>query len=81
MCLSEEIKDDCIAIIQKQIIMKIIIWWQESYKTSKRIWKDSRGMVLASPSASQTRGVVPISKPQKRSKMGVGESLYRKSSS
>ena len=27
-----------IAIIQKQII----IWWRESYKTSTRIWKDSR---------------------------------------
>ena len=27
------------AIIQKQIIIKIIIWWQESYKTSRWIWK------------------------------------------
>ena len=43
-------KDKCIAIIQKQIIMKIKIWWRESYKTLTRIWKNSRGMVLASPS-------------------------------
>ena len=38
-CLSEEMKDKCIAIIQKQIIMKIIIWWQEFHKTVMRIWK------------------------------------------
>ena len=37
--------------------MKIIIWWRESYKTSMRIRKDSRGMVLASPTASQARGL------------------------
>ena len=43
-------KDKCIAIIQKQIIMKIKIWWRESYKTLTRIWKNSRGMVLASTS-------------------------------
>ena len=30
ICLSEEMKDKCIAIIQKCIIAKIIIWWQES---------------------------------------------------
>ena len=48
-------KEKCIAITQKQIIMKIIMWWWESYKTSTRIWKDSRGMVLGSPSASQAR--------------------------
>ena len=29
-CLSEELKDKCITIIQKQIIMKISIWWRES---------------------------------------------------
>ena len=34
-------KDKCIAIIQKQIIMKIKIWWRESYKTLTRIWKNS----------------------------------------
>ena len=48
-------KDKYIAIIQNQIIMKIIIWSQEFYKTLTWIWKDSRGMVLASSSASQTR--------------------------
>ena len=47
--LSEEIKDKCIAIIQKQIITKIIIRWQESYKTSTWIWKDSRRMVFQTP--------------------------------
>ena len=52
--LSEEIKDKCIAIIQKQIITKIIIRWQESYKTSTWIWKDSRRMVLVSCSVIQT---------------------------
>ena len=30
ICLSEEMKDKCIAIIQKWVIAKIIIWWQES---------------------------------------------------
>ena len=40
---SEEMKDECIAIIQKQIIMKIIIWCWESYKTLTQIWKDSHG--------------------------------------
>ena len=34
-------KDKCIAIVQKQIIMKVFIWWRESYKTLTRIWKDS----------------------------------------
>ena len=48
---------------QKPIIMKIIIWWQESYKTSTWIWKDSCGMVLASPSATQTCDLDLISKP------------------
>ena len=48
-------KGKYIAIIQKQIIMKIIIWWQGSYKTSTRIWKDSREMVLANLIASQIR--------------------------
>ena len=43
--------------MQKQIIMKITIWWQESYKTSTRIWKDSCNMVLVSASNSQTRGL------------------------
>ena len=51
---SEEMKDKCIAIIQKQIILKITIWWREFYKISMRIWNDSRRMVLASPSVSQT---------------------------
>ena len=51
-------KYKCITIIQKQIIMKIIIWWQENYQTSMRIWKDSHGMVLVSPSMSQTRRLV-----------------------
>ena len=32
-CLSEEMKDKCNAIIQKQI-MKIIISWREPYQTS-----------------------------------------------
>ena len=50
-------KDKCIAIIQKQIIMKIINWWRESYKTWTQIWKYSRKIVLASPSTSQTRGL------------------------
>ena len=58
----KETKDKCIAIIQKQIDMKII-WWQESYKTSTRIWKDSRGMILVSPNTTQTRGSHRISKP------------------
>ena len=31
--------DKGIAVIQKQNIMKIIIWWQESYKILTRIWK------------------------------------------
>ena len=48
-------KDKCITIIEKQIIMKIINWWQESYKTLTQIWKDSCGMVLTSPTMSQTR--------------------------
>ena len=34
-------KDKCIAIIQKQVIMKTIIWSLESYKTLTQIWKDS----------------------------------------
>ena len=50
-------KDKCIAVIQKQIIMKIIIWWQDSYNNSTRIWKDSSGMVLASPRAAQAGGL------------------------
>ena len=29
-CLWEEMKDKCIVIIQKQIIMKSIIWWRDS---------------------------------------------------
>ena len=37
-----------------KINMKIIIWWQESYKILTQIWKDSCGIVLASPSGSQT---------------------------
>ena len=41
-----------IAIIQKQIIIKIIIQQQESYKT-----EDSCGIVLANPSPSQTHGL------------------------
>ena len=48
-CLSEKIKDKCISNIQKKIIMKIIIWLRESYKTLTWIW-----MVLAGPSVSQT---------------------------
>ena len=48
-------KDKCTAIIQKGIITKIIFWWQESDKTSTKIWKDPHGMVLASPSMSQTQ--------------------------
>ena len=48
-------KDKCIAIIQKQI-MKVIIWNQEPYNTLMGFWKDSHGMVLASPSPSQTPG-------------------------
>ena len=48
-------RDNGIAIIQKQNIAKMIIWRRDSYKTSTQIWKDSREMVLASPSASQTR--------------------------
>ena len=51
-------KDKCIAIIQTQIKRK---WW-ESFETSTQIWKDSRGMVFASPSASQTSR--RISKPE-----------------
>ena len=47
-------KDKCIAITQQQIIMKINSWCQKSYKTLRRIWKDSRGMVLASLGVSQT---------------------------
>ena len=35
--LSKEMKDKSIAIIQKQIIIKIIIWWRESYKTLMQI--------------------------------------------
>ena len=31
-------KNKYIAIIQKQILMKIIIWWRASYKTLTRIW-------------------------------------------
>ena len=31
-CLSEEMKDKCIAIIQKQITTKIFIWWRGSNK-------------------------------------------------
>ena len=50
-------RDNGIAIIQKQNIAKMIIWRRDSYKTSTQIWKDSREMVLASPSASQTRGL------------------------
>ena len=46
-------KDNCIAIIQKQISMKIIIWWRESHKTSMRTWNDSPGMILASPYCKQ----------------------------
>ena len=56
-CLSEEMKGKCIVINQKQIIMKIIIWWQESYKTLMWIWKDSCEMVLASSSVGQTRSL------------------------
>ena len=56
-CLSEEMKDKCIVINQKQIIMKIVIWWQESYKTLMWIWKDSCEMVLASSSVGQTRSL------------------------
>ena len=55
--LSKEMKDKCTAIIQKKIILKITIWRQESYKTSMQIWKDYHGMVLASPSESQTCGL------------------------
>ena len=43
-----------IAIIQKQIIIKIFIWWRESCKISTQIWKDSHGLVLVSPSVSHT---------------------------
>ena len=46
-------KDNCIAIIQKQVSMKIIIWWRESHKTSMRTWNDSPGMILASPYCKQ----------------------------
>ena len=38
--------------------MKIIISSQESYKIVTQIWKDSCEMVLASPRASQTCGLV-----------------------
>ena len=62
-CLSEEMKDKCIASIQKQIIMKTIIWRRESYKTSGQIWKDSRGMFVASPSASRLADSRRTSKP------------------
>ena len=41
-----------IAIIQKQIIIRIIIQQQESYYT-----EDSCGIVLANPSPSQTHGL------------------------
>ena len=51
-------KNECTAITQKQIIMKIIIWWREPYKKLTQIWKDFHEMVLTSPSASQTRAVV-----------------------
>ena len=37
LCLSEEMKDKYIAIIQKQINMKIIIWWREPEKTEKTL--------------------------------------------
>ena len=47
-------KDKCIAIIQKQVIIKTTILWLESYKTLTQIWKDSPGMVLGIPSTSQT---------------------------
>ena len=50
-------KDTCIAIIQKQIILKIIIW--ESYKTLMQIWKDFCRMILASPSEGQTCKLMP----------------------
>ena len=45
-CLLEEMKNKYIAIIHKQIIMKIIIiWWRESYKTAIKtlvewFWRD-----------------------------------------
>ena len=52
-----------IAIIQKQIIIRIIIQQQESYYT-----EDSRGIVLANPSPSQTHGLASNLSPnlQKR---------------
>ena len=46
-------KDKCIAIIQKQIILKINYF----DNSSMQIWEDFHGMVLASPSASQTLGL------------------------
>ena len=54
ICLSEELKDKCIAIIQKQIIMKIS-FGDEKLTKLQRESENSRGMVLASPSAGQTR--------------------------
>ena len=47
-------KDKCIAIIQKQIILKINYFDNFSIQ----IWEDFHGMILASPSASQTHGLV-----------------------
>ena len=50
-------KDKCIAIIQKQMIVKIIIWWRESWRTSMQVWKDSCGwfwQVLAQVSLTET---------------------------
>ena len=46
-------EDKCIAIIQKQINMKILIWWQGSYKTLTQIWKT---LMEWSLSMSQTYG-------------------------
>ena len=79
--LSKEMKDKCIAIIQKQIIIKIIIWWRESYKTLMQIWKDSCGMVLVSPSVTHrlTSDSKPISVLQWReSHCGPNTSVRRK---
>ena len=58
--LSEEMRGKFIAIVRKQIIMKIIIWWQESHKTLTLIWKDFCGMVLGSPYSffGETRGLM-----------------------
>ena len=50
-------EDKCIVTIQKQIVMKIIIWWQvlQNFDANlKRLpWNDP-----SNSSASQTRGLV-----------------------